>query len=341
MLATPSAVPDSAAPNGVNDPVRRDVTVIMAAWRASATIGKAIASALAQPEAAEVVVVDDASDDNGATIAAARAADDGTGRLIVIALDRNGGPSRARNAAIKASKAAWITILDSDDFYAPGRLAGLMRLAGEGYDIIADDLMQVKAGAPVSTAEPMWFNVNDNTPVDVDFTFFMESSIAKSMYRRREMGFLKPMMSRAFLEKHGISYDERMRLGEDFDIYARALLAGARMRLAPWMGYVSVIQEHTKSLSSNHSRRDLVELEAANDRLLESSRITPKDAALVRKHRFIARCRISWVDLIEALKTGNIFRALWVVLKDPRQAPYLFNAFRNMVAQRLQRGKTS
>lgn len=339
MLATPSTAPDSKAPNGVNEGVRREVTVVMAAWRASSTIGKAVASALAQPEAAEVVVVDDASDDNGATIAAARAADDGTGRLIVIALDANGGPSHARNAAIKASKAPWITILDSDDFYAPGRLASLMTLADQGYDIIADDLLQLKAGAALSTAEPMWFQANDNTPVDVDFTFFMESSIAKSVHRRREMGFLKPMMRRAFLETHGISYDERMRLGEDFDIYARALLAGARMRLVPGAGYVSVIQQ--KSLSSNHSRRDLVELEAANDRLLESSLITPQDARLVRKHRFIARCRISWVDMIAALKSGNVFHAGWVVLKDPRQAPYLFTGLRNMVVQRLQRGKNS
>ena len=39
----------------------RSVTVVIAAWRAAATIGRAVASALAQPEAAEVVVVDDAS----------------------------------------------------------------------------------------------------------------------------------------------------------------------------------------------------------------------------------------------------------------------------------------
>lgn len=337
MLASQTLSSVNPPTDSVNAAVRREVTVVIAAWRAAGTIGRAVASALAQPEAAEVVVVDDASNDDGATIAAARAADDGTRRLTVLALESNGGPSAARNAAIAASKAPWITILDSDDYFEPGRLRGLMALADQGYDLIADDLMQLKDGAPPSTAETMWFVGGDNTPVDVNFTYFMESSIAKSETRRREMGFLKPMMRRAFLDAHAIRYDERMRLGEDFDIYARTLLAGGRMRLIPWTGYISVMRSN--SLSWHHSRRDLVELEAANDRLLESSLISAADAKLVRRHRLIARCRISWVDMITALKKGNIFRASWIVLKDPRQAPYLARGFRNMIFQKLDRDK--
>lgn len=335
MLASPSPTPNPAAPNGVNDAVRRDVTVVIAAWRASATIGRAVASALAEPEAAEVVVVDDASGDEGATLAAAKASDDGTGRLILLALDQNGGPARARNAAIAASEAPWITILDSDDFFEPGRLKGLMAQADKGFDLVADDLKQVDDGAPMSTARPMWFHADDQQPVEFNFTTFMEGSTAKSARRRREPGFLKPMMRRAFLEAHGISYDERMRLGEDFDIYARSLLAGGRMLLIPWTGYISV--RRRTSLSHVHSRRDLVELEAANDRLLGSSLISPGDAKLVRKHRFIASCRITWVDFVAAFKKGNVFRVAWVVLKDPRQAPYVFRAFRDMIGRGLRR----
>jgi len=326
---TPSAPVPS---DSVNAAVRREVTVIMAAWRAAGTIGRAVASALAQPEAAEVVVVDDASNDDGATLAAARAADDGTGRLIVLALDKNSGPSAARNAAIAASKAPWITILDSDDYFEPGRLRGLMALADQGYDLIADDLMQVKEGAPRESAELLWFDDGDAKPVDVDFSYFIKSCIPRSVERPREIGFIKPMMRRAFLEAHAIRYDERMRLGEDFDIYARTLSAGGRMRLIPWTGYISVMR--ARSLSTHHSRHDLAQLDDANTRLLEKAG-NAEHARLLRDHRFYIRRRIVWIDFMDAVKKGNVFRVIGVMLKDPRQAPELARKFSSLVISKI------
>ena len=319
MLANPSPAPDTAAPVGVNASARAQVTVVIAAWRAAATIGRAVSSALAQPEAVEVIVVDDASGDEGATINAAQMADDGTGRLKVYALSRNGGPSIARNAAIGASRAPWIAILDSDDFMEPGRLGALMALADKGYDLIADDLLQTPEGKPVSAGRPLWFG-KDRTPIDISFGFFVDNNITRASRQRRELGFLKPLVRRAFLEQHGLIYDETMRLGEDYDLYARALSLGARMRLIPWTGYVSVMRGN--SLSLNHSRSDLAALEAADNRLLQQP-IAAEDARLVKKHRFTTRSRITWIDFMAALKRGHVFRVAAIVLKDPRQAPYL------------------
>jgi succinoglycan biosynthesis protein ExoU len=320
MLATPSQSSDThALSQGVNAAHRREVTVVIAAWRASATIGRAVASALAQCEAAEVVVVDDCSNDDGATIASAKAADDGTGRLTIIALDSNSGPSRARNAAIAASRAPWIAVLDSDDYFEPGRLAALLAVAHEGYDLIADDLMRTPEGSPASAGQPLWFR-GDRTPVDIDFGFFVESNITRASRRRRELGFLKPLMRRAFLDHHGLAYDEGMRLGEDYDLYARALALGGRMRLIPCCGYVSIVRPD--SLSRQHSRADLATLEASDNRLL-AAKLSPADARLVRAHRFTTQARLAWFDFMDALKAGRIFRAASVVLRDPRQAPYV------------------
>lgn len=332
MLANQSSSLESAAADAANSAVRRDVTVVIAAWRAAGTIGRAVTSALAQPEAAEVVVVDDASGDDGATLAAARAADDGTGRLIVLTLEKNSGPSAARNAAIAASKAPWITILDSDDYFEPGRLKGLMGQADTGYDLIADDLMQVKDGAPRETAEPLWFIDGDAATIDVDFTYFIKACVPRSAARPREIGFIKPMIRRSFLDAHAIRYDESMRLGEDFDLYARALAAGGRMRLIPWTGYISVMR--TSSLSTHHSRHDLAQLDAANTRLLEST-ANAEHARLLHHHRFYIRRRIAWIDFMDGLKKGNVFRAGWVMLKDPRQAPGLIGKFSDMVIRRI------
>jgi succinoglycan biosynthesis protein ExoU len=337
MLATQSQTSDTHGPaQGVN--ARREVAVVIAAWRASATIGRAVASALSQCETAEVVVVDDCSNDEGATLAAARAADDGTGRLQVLAFDRNSGPSAARNAAIAASRAPWIAILDSDDFIAAGRLAALLALAHEGYDFIADDLMQTPDGQPLSSGKPLWFR-GDRTPVSVDFNLFVSSNIPKASRHRRELGFLKPLMRRAFLSRHGLAYDQTMRLGEDYDLYARALALGGRMRLIPYVGYVSVMR--ATSLSAMHSRADLAALEMSDSRLLAFDSLKRSQKALVRKHRFSTRSKIVWIDFMEMLKGGQPFRALSIMLRDPRQAPYVLRGLWKILVSRLTGAKKS
>lgn len=336
MPATFFTSADAPMPVAANDPVRRDVTVVIAAWRAAGTIGRAVASALKQPETAEVVVVDDASGDDGATIRAAEAADDGSGRLKVFALPRNSGPSAARNAAIRASKAPWIAILDSDDFMEPGRLGKLLKLADLGYDLLADDLLQVPDGEPVSAGKPLWFR-EDRTPVDVDFSLFVYSNIIRASRKRRELGFIKPLVRRSFLEAHGLVYEEDMRLGEDYDLYARALSLGARMRLIPWAGYVSVMRRD--SLSLKHKRADLAALEASDDRLLASGRLSPVNARLVRQHRFTTRSRIVWIDFMARLKKLNLPGAVWTLLKDPRQTPYVARGLSKIVARRFGGGR--
>ncbi|MEZ6028438.1 MAG: glycosyltransferase family 2 protein [Hyphomonadaceae bacterium] len=336
MAATPFPSPDMRQPDAASDTVRRDVTIVIAAWRAAGTIGRAVASALAQPEAAEVVVVDDASGDGCATVTAALEADDGSGRLKVFALPRNSGPSAARNAAIRASKAAWIAVLDSDDFMQPGRLGKLLPMAGLGYDLLADDLLQVPDGHPASDGKPLWFR-DDQTPVDINFGFFIDSNVTRASRMRRELGFLKPLVRRAFLEEHGLVYDETMRLGEDYDLYARALSLGAKMRLVPWTGYVSVMRGN--SLSLNHGRDDLAALEESDDRLLASGRLSVSEAKLVRKHRFTTRSRIVWIDFMARLKRKNLFGAAGVVLKDVRQAPYVMRGLGKIVTKRLGLGQ--
>lgn len=312
------------------------VTVVIAAWRAAGTVGRAAASALAQPETLEVVVVDDASGDGGATVAAAEAADDGTGRLTVLRQPKNAGPSAARNVAIAASKAPWIAILDSDDFMEPGRLGKLMALSDAGYDLIADDLLQTPEGQPVSAGKPLWFR-DDRTPIDIDFGFFIDSNITKASRMRRELGFLKPLVRRSFLERHGLTYEEGMRLGEDYDLYARMLSLGATMRLIPWTGYVSVMRGN--SLSLNHGRTELAALEASDDRLLASGRLSATDRKLVDQHRFSTRSRITWIDFMAALKGGKPFHAASVMLKDVRQLPYVARGLVRMVAGRFGGGK--
>lgn len=91
-------------------------TVIMPAYNADATIGAAVASALAQTEPRlELIVVDDASD----TPVTEVLADVDDERLRVIRHARNRGPSAARNTAVAAARTSLVSQLDADDLWEP------------------------------------------------------------------------------------------------------------------------------------------------------------------------------------------------------------------------------
>nr|WP_272878226.1 glycosyltransferase family 2 protein [Agrobacterium tumefaciens] len=85
-------------------------------------------------ETAEVIIVDDASTDD--TLRVAKMCDDGSGRLRVVRLELNRGPSSARNFAISISTSPVISILDADDFFLPGRLSNLIQHTE--WDMIAE-----------------------------------------------------------------------------------------------------------------------------------------------------------------------------------------------------------
>ena len=128
-----------------------------------------------------------------------------------------------------------------------------------------------------------------------------------------------------------------MRLGEDFDLYARVLLNGGKMRLAPWTGYMSVMR--LNSLSLNHSRADILGFEASKDRLLASGKLSPEEARLVRKLRANTHSRVVWIDVMAAVKGGKVFRAGALMLKNPRQAPHVVRKLGLLALDRVRGGK--
>ena len=97
------------------------VSIITPAYRAAAYIEATINSVQAQTYANwEMLIADDCSPDDTRAIVSRRAATDS--RIRLIALDQNGGPARARNAAIAAASGRWLAFLDSDDLWLPAKL---------------------------------------------------------------------------------------------------------------------------------------------------------------------------------------------------------------------------
>lgn len=262
------------------DSATQTICVIIAAKNASDTIGLAVASALREDAVSEVVVVDDGSSD--ATEAAARALDDGSNRLKVISFAQNRGPSAARNAAIAQSSAPLIAILDADDFFFPGRFAPM--LAETEWDFIADNIAFV--ADPTALAAPPRFQSRARS---MSLVQFVEGNISKRGKPRGETGFLKPIMSRAFLDQHGLRYDEELRLGEDYDFYVRALAKGARYKVIEHCGYGAVVRGD--SLSSRHRTEDLRRLYEADNAIMSQMALAPEAKHVITTHRDHIRAR--------------------------------------------------
>lgn len=260
----------------------KSIAVIVPAYNAQATIARALRSALAQEPAPgwrhEVIVVDDCSGD--ATIEAARACDDGTGRLKVYAQMRNGGPAAARNRGLAETDAAWFTPLDSDDFMREGRLANMAALAERGgWDVVADDLEMVFEDEPSLPMRRLWSD-SDIGVIELSFGLFVEQNTSAAG-DRRELGFIKPLIRRGALPAGEAVYNAAMRLDEDYELYARLLLAGARFCLTDPMGYVSV--QRAQSLSRSQGAREFERMIAVDRRFVADARVRSEDLDVLRQ----------------------------------------------------------
>ena len=122
LPATSRVVPAARVPLQVGS--NTSVSVVIPAKNVAAYIGETLASALAQAEVTEVIVVDDGSTDG--TTAIVRAIRDPRLRLTT-----NGasGVSAARNLGAQHASGEWLLFLDADDRLRPGAVAALLAAA--------------------------------------------------------------------------------------------------------------------------------------------------------------------------------------------------------------------
>lgn len=196
------------------------VSVLIPAFNVADYLDKSVASALAQSVAVEVLIVDDCSTDGGATAAAIRRLE-ADPRVRGFRLPVNGGPSAARNKGLEEARGDWVAFLDADDWFAPDRLAYLVKVAEDaGADAVSDDEFLIQDGSD----EPWtriyrlagWTQSREGQPIS-----------AAEMCRRDWI--IKPMIKTAWLREHGLRFHTvRNWAGEDFEFYMKAILLGAR-----------------------------------------------------------------------------------------------------------------
>jgi glycosyltransferase involved in cell wall biosynthesis len=121
------------------------VSVVIPAYRAARTIGRAVESLLTQSRPPdEIVIVDDGSPDD---VAGALAAYGSRVRLI---RQSNGGAASARNRGIEACKGDGVAFLDADDYWEPDKLLRQLEVIQRHPEVglVASRYFQQEPGTP-------------------------------------------------------------------------------------------------------------------------------------------------------------------------------------------------
>jgi glycosyltransferase involved in cell wall biosynthesis len=216
----------------------------MAAYNSALTIGEAIESVRCQTRTDwELVVVDDGSRDGTPDIAE-RIADR---RIRVVREPKNVGPAAARNRGISLARAPLVCTLDSDDLWLPRYLetmAGTLDSNPAASVAFTDAWVLDGATRRVRKTSAMsYLNPPEPSPDDTQ-TFLVE-------LLRRNFVYNSVAARTESLRAVG-GYDERLWVGEDWELWLRLAAAGFRFVRIPQL--LAVYRERAGSLMSDSER---------------------------------------------------------------------------------------
>lgn len=310
--------------------IDQKVAIIIALYNDRDNIERAIRSAAAQkvPEGYEldVIVVDDCSTDDSFDVAASVCAEFACAR--VFRLPENGGPSRARNAALTETDAAWFMPLDSDDAMDPQRLSKLLDTAEqEQVDLVADNLFITHSDQPFEIIRPLWPAKPDGVlPLSAEFFVSHAYDMDED---RSELGYLKPLISRKLLENPFAPYRDELRFAEDYELYTRLLLDGAKAVLTDGFGYYFIQRDFSASRSQSGEEHRRVAM--IDEAFLQRPDLSRAERAAIKGHlRYSRKEWASWT-LIEAGRARNLGKLISALFISPSAPAFLLKA----LAQKL------
>jgi glycosyltransferase involved in cell wall biosynthesis len=219
-------------------------TVVMAAHDNAATIGEAIESVQRQTRSDwELIVVDDGSQDGTADIAEAFA----DARIRVIRQPENRGPGATRNRGISLAEAPVICPLDSDDLWLPEFLETMGNALDSNPDaaVVCSDawVFDERTGRVRKRSAVTAQNPPEPVPANPQ-TFLVE-------LLRRNFVYYSVAARRGSLLAVG-GYDERLWVGEDWELWLRLAARGFRFAFVPRL--LGLHRKRTGSLTSTLER---------------------------------------------------------------------------------------
>lgn len=295
-----------------------EVSVIMANYNGGRYLGAAIRSLQMQSlKRWELILVDDASGDESLERAESFARDDR--RIRIVTQSANRGPSAARNKALAMARGRWVSIFDSDDIMRPLRLETLRdRALEDDASIVADDLLIFSDADRMPrpflpkkfSARPRWIGLAQ----------YVDSNRLYS--RVPDLGYLKPFIETDLLHRTGIRYDERLRIGEDYEIMARLLSTGARIRLEPAANYL--YRKHPQSISHRINSLHIAALLEADERLVECfGKPGPEVARAFARRKNSLNTMLAYDRVVVSIKTGRYAKAAALIARAPQMWPLL------------------
>ncbi|WP_031082804.1 glycosyltransferase family 2 protein [Streptomyces sp. NRRL WC-3549] len=198
-----------------------DVSVVIGAYEAMPYLIRCLESVEAQTLPAgrmEIIAVDDGSTDGTGEYLdefAARTAIE----TRVVHQENSGGPSGPRNVGLGLARGRYVFFLDADDYFGEEALERMVAMGDRaGTDVVLGKVVGVNRGAPKS----MW---KENAERADLFSSRIKFTLSAQKLFRREM-----------LVRLGLTFDERLKTGEDALFTMEAYLRG---------GGVSVVADYT------------------------------------------------------------------------------------------------
>ena len=269
------------------------VSVIVPVFRSERFVAATIRSVLAQTlRDFELIVVDDGSPDR--SIAICKGFADPCIRYVH---QPNLGLAAARNAGIRHARGRYIAFLDSDDLWAPGKLAhhvahlesrpdvgvsyGFSAFIDENGDRLGGLQMLGKERTRASDC----FVAN---PIGNGSNAVLRAEVFK---RDRWLDGVRPPL-------WGCFFDEELRQAEDFELWLRiALLTNWRIECTPWV--LTCYRLHPASLSSDVGAQD-----GFHRRAIE--KVAAYAPGLVARYRATGESNMSWYFARNLLLQGKL-----------------------------------
>jgi glycosyltransferase involved in cell wall biosynthesis len=308
------------------------VSVIIPAYNAEGFLERAVRSALTQTERdLEVIVIDDGSIDHTVDVALRIAEQDD--RVRVLQNGENCGVSLSRNRAIDLASGEWIAVLDADDTWLPQRIEALLLVSGD-CDVVCDDLLFVeKPGSDPSSEEPSslcaWIGFRPRVPHWLTLAELL----------RHDLGLLKPVIRREFLDDHKLRYDVDLRVTEDYYLYFNLLAAGARWKQLS-EGYY-IYSRHTDSLTSSPDA--VIRQHLMSSRALLAHPAVRADRAVLaamKRHHRQSRASIAKHRILELARRRQFLAIGNLLLQNRDYAPLMiWKASRHMYMRAARRAR--